>query len=234
MYYFLCITFTDTFILRDCTVTSPSIGTIRVSCGSPYQILVTLTPTNNCNNPMVTSNGSSPLTVRGLDPGMMYSVMINVFDGNQVVLRDYKVTKTITVTSGESGKVNVRTCALPIATYCVIQSFDERNIYVHDNINVRPALIVFKTLPKMHSAISHLLFSSSSPTTYCFCYNNFNSAQCTHYHIHNQNCKIVIYKLFKTVIHNQYSCHFPIYVHTYMQVHSHCMVCTYCDKVYTY
>ena len=108
--YYLCITFTDTFILRDCTVTSPSIGTIIVSCDSPYQILVTLTCTNNnCNNPMVTIIGSSPLTVRGLDPGMMYSVMINVFDSNQVVFRDHKVTKTITVMSGESGKVNVRT-----------------------------------------------------------------------------------------------------------------------------
>ena len=46
---------------------------------------------------MVTSNGSSPLTVRGLDPGMMYSVTINVFDGNQVVLRGKIVRKTITV-----------------------------------------------------------------------------------------------------------------------------------------
>ena len=46
---------------------------------------------------MVTSNGSSPLTVRGLDPGMMYSVTINVFDGNQVVLRGRVVRKIITV-----------------------------------------------------------------------------------------------------------------------------------------
>ena len=158
MYYFLCITFTDTFILRDCTVTSPSIGTIRVSCGSPYQILVTLTPTNNCNNPMVTSNGSSPLTVRGLDPGMMYSVMINVFDGNQVVLRDHKVTKTITVMSDESGKVNVRTYMCTSYSYVLC---DMRETYVHDNINGID-LCMLKTLPKVHS-VSHLLFSSSSP-----------------------------------------------------------------------
>ena len=52
---------------------------------------------------MVTSNGSSPLTVRGLDPGMMYSVIINVFDGNQVVLSNQTVTKTITVMDDESG-----------------------------------------------------------------------------------------------------------------------------------
>ena len=79
-------------------MTSPSTGTIRVSCDSSHQILVTLTCTNNCNNPMVTSNGSSPLTVKGLDPGMMYSVIINVFDGNQV-LRGRLVIKTITVRS---------------------------------------------------------------------------------------------------------------------------------------
>ena len=58
---------------------------------------------------MVTSNGCSPLTVRGLDPGMMYSVMINVFDGNQVVLRGRVVRKTITVISATvtSGKIVV-------------------------------------------------------------------------------------------------------------------------------
>ena len=89
--------FADTFTLQNCIITSPNAGTIRVSCDSSHQILVTVTCTN-CNNPnMVTSSGSSPLTVGGLDPGMMYSVMINVFDGNQVVLIARAVTKTITV-----------------------------------------------------------------------------------------------------------------------------------------
>ena len=57
---------------------------------------------------MVTSNGSSPLTVRGLDPGMMYSVTINVFDGNRVVLRGRTEIKTITVLSATitSGKLH--------------------------------------------------------------------------------------------------------------------------------
>ena len=87
-------------------MTSPSIGTIRVSCDSSHQILVTLTCTNNCSNPMVTSNGSSPLTVKGLDPGMMYSVKINVFDGNQVLLRDQMVIKTITVMNDKSGNLH--------------------------------------------------------------------------------------------------------------------------------
>ena len=104
---YLCMTFTDTYILQNCTVTSPSTRTIRVSCDSSHQILVTLTCTNNCNNPMVTSNGSSPLTVRALDPGMMYSVTISVFDDNQEVLSDQKVTKTITVMSEETGNVHV-------------------------------------------------------------------------------------------------------------------------------
>ena len=52
---------------------------------------------------MVISNGSSPLTMRGLDPGMMYSVTINVFDGNQVVLSNQTVAKSITVMDDESG-----------------------------------------------------------------------------------------------------------------------------------
>ena len=51
---------------------------------------------------MVSSSGSSPLTVGGLDPKMMYNVMINVFDGNQVVLRAIVVTKTITFMSTTS------------------------------------------------------------------------------------------------------------------------------------
>ena len=55
---------------------------------------------------MVTSNGSSPLAVRGLDPGMMYSVIINVFNGNQVVLNNQTVTLTITVMDDESGMYN--------------------------------------------------------------------------------------------------------------------------------
>ena len=96
---------TDTFTLQNCTVTSPTTGTIRVSCDSSHQILVTVTCTN-CNNPnMVTSSGSSPLTVGGLDPGMMYSVMINVFDGNQVVLSDQTVNLYITLMDVEPGKI---------------------------------------------------------------------------------------------------------------------------------
>ena len=91
--------FADTYVLQNCTVTSPTTGTIRVSCDSPHQILVTVTCTNCNNSNMVNSNGSSPLTLGGLKPGMIYSVMINVFDGNQVVLRGRVVTKTITVMS---------------------------------------------------------------------------------------------------------------------------------------
>ena len=99
----MCFDFIDTYTLQNCTVTSPSIGIIRVSCDSSHQILITVTCTN-CNNPnMVTSSGSSPLIVRGLDPGIMYTVMINVFDGNQVVLRDQTLDLTITVMNGGQG-----------------------------------------------------------------------------------------------------------------------------------
>ena len=54
---------------------------------------------------MVTINGSSPLTVRGLDPGMIYSIKINMFDGNQVVLRGRAVTEIITVVNTTSSKI---------------------------------------------------------------------------------------------------------------------------------
>ena len=98
------VIYADTFILQNCTVTSPSIGTIRVSCDSSHQIVVTLTCTS-CNNSMATISGSSPLIMRALDPGIMYSVMINVFDGYQVVLRERAVAKSITVMSTKSGKI---------------------------------------------------------------------------------------------------------------------------------
>ena len=95
--------FADTFILQNCEVTSPSVGSIRVSCDSSHQILVTLTCINNCTNSMMTSNGYSPLNVTGLDRGIMYSVTINVFNGSQVVLNDQTVMRNITVMSDQSG-----------------------------------------------------------------------------------------------------------------------------------
>ena len=56
---------------------------------------------------MMTSNGYSPVTVTGLDPGIMYSIIINAFDGNQVVLRDQAVMMNITVMGDNSGKITV-------------------------------------------------------------------------------------------------------------------------------
>ena len=87
-------------------MTSPSVGTIRVSCDSSHQIQVTALCADECNNFIVTSNGSSSLTVRGLDPGKRYSVTINVFDGNIVVLRNERVTKTIIVRDTILSKIN--------------------------------------------------------------------------------------------------------------------------------
>ena len=43
--------------------------------------------------------------MRGLDPGMMYSVIINVFDGKQVVVRNEIVKKTITVMGYKLGRL---------------------------------------------------------------------------------------------------------------------------------
>ena len=106
MYAVTCmLIFTDTFILQNCEVTSPSVGTIRVSCDSSHQIQVTLTCINNCTNPTMTSNGNSPLNITGLDPGIMYSVTVSVFDGNQVVLNNQTIMRSITVMSDQSGKI---------------------------------------------------------------------------------------------------------------------------------
>ena len=94
----------DTFILQNCKVTSPSIGTIRVSCDSSHQIQVNAV-CPNCNNKVETSNGYSPLTLMSLDPGKVYSVNIHVFDDNQVVSNIEVITKTIRVISTTSSKI---------------------------------------------------------------------------------------------------------------------------------
>ena len=112
--------FTDTTVLQNCKITSLSTGTITVSCDSPYQILVTLTCTNSCNNPMVTSIGSSPLTMRGLDPGMMYSVSINVFNNTQIVLEDLMVTGNITVMNNLGKMVQATVFVIVVAFASVI------------------------------------------------------------------------------------------------------------------
>ena len=79
-------------------MTSPSVGTIRVSCDSSHQIQVTaVCQANICNNRVVISNGYSPLTLMGLDPGKVYAVNIHVFDGNQVVSNIEGITKIIVV-----------------------------------------------------------------------------------------------------------------------------------------
>ena len=93
-----------TFILQNCKVTSPSVGTIRVSCDSSHQIQVNVICPSNCRNRVVIGNGYSPLTVMGLDPGRRYTVTINVFDGIQVVLIDDVIRKTIRVISTTSSK----------------------------------------------------------------------------------------------------------------------------------
>ena len=54
---------------------------------------------------MMTSNGSSPLTMIGLDPGITYSVTISVFNENETVFRNETVMKTIIVMGDQSGKI---------------------------------------------------------------------------------------------------------------------------------
>ena len=98
------VDFIGTSILYNCSVISPSNGVISVSCDSSHQIQITLICTDNCTNPLLITYGNSPLTVRGLDPGIIYTVLINIFDGNEVVLRNYVVTQDIRVMGETSGK----------------------------------------------------------------------------------------------------------------------------------
>ena len=45
--------------------------------------------------------GNSPLIMSGFDPGIRYSVTIDVFNGNHMVLTDQTVTQEITVMEGK-------------------------------------------------------------------------------------------------------------------------------------
>ena len=109
--------FVDTYILRNCKVTSPSVGTIRVSCDSSHQIQVSIVCVHGCDKLSVTSNGYSPLTVMGLDPGKRYTVFINLFDGDQVGLNDERATQTITVISTTPSKI---VCSMQPVVCCYI------------------------------------------------------------------------------------------------------------------
>ena len=116
--------FTDTFIIQNCEVTSPSVGTIRVSCDLSHQIQVSIVCVDNkCDKFAGGSNGYSPLTETGFDPGKVYTVFINVIDGNQVVSNDERITQTITVISTTSSKIcdyaNSRRSTIP--NYCMLR-----------------------------------------------------------------------------------------------------------------
>ena len=99
---------------------SPSAGTIRVSCDSSHQIQITIRCTDNCTNPLLITYGNSPLSVRRFDPGRMYSVIINVFDGNQVVFNDQTVTLTSTVMGDKSGIHIITHAAINLSQYIII------------------------------------------------------------------------------------------------------------------
>ena len=112
--------FADTFILQNCEVTSPSVGTIRVSCDSSHQIEVNAVCVQGRSNLKVTSNGYSPITVMGLDLGKEYTVSIHVFDGNQVVSNN-KIIRYIRVISTTSSKI---VCSIQLVMCCYMYSLN--------------------------------------------------------------------------------------------------------------
>ena len=65
-------------------------------------------------------SGYSPLTVMGLDPGKPYTVTIHVFDGNQVVLNERIITKTIVVLSSTSSKI---VCSMQTVMLCMLLQY---------------------------------------------------------------------------------------------------------------
>ena len=96
----------DTFILKNCEVTSPSVGTIRVSCDSSHQIQISTVCASQCDKfGGGSSNGYSPLTETGFDPGKVYTVYIDLFDGNQVMSNNERITRTVTVISTTASKI---------------------------------------------------------------------------------------------------------------------------------
>ena len=60
---------------------------------------------------MVTVIGNSPIFVAGLDPGVMYSVTVDVFNNNQVGIPDQTVVQDIEVNS-DSGEMFIHDTTL--------------------------------------------------------------------------------------------------------------------------
>ena len=48
--------------------------------------------------------------MRGLDPGMMYSVIVNVFVNNQIVLEDLMITANVTVMNNLGKMIKPTVC----------------------------------------------------------------------------------------------------------------------------
>ena len=104
--YIICLTLVaGTFILQNCNVTSPSVGTIRVSCDFSHRIQIIAACVKGCSNSIVNGNGHSPLTLMGLDPGKVYVVTIHLLDGNELVLYNKGTTKSIRVINTTSSKI---------------------------------------------------------------------------------------------------------------------------------
>ena len=102
----------------------------------------------------MTSNGYSPLTVRGLDPGIMYSVTINVFNDNKTVFRNETVIKTITVMGDQSGKIIcICTCVVRVCTYTYALMY---SLLLHYSYYIRSCYV---------RTCSHLIYKLNSKVT---------------------------------------------------------------------
>ena len=67
--------------------------------------------------------------MRGLDPGIIYTVTINVFDGNQVIMSNQTEIRNSTVMSDQSGKslctyVHTYICTYVHMYICIIVAIE--------------------------------------------------------------------------------------------------------------
>ena len=74
---------------------------------------------------MVTSSGSSPVIIMGLDPGITYTVKINLYDGDQVMMSNITVTDTVTVSSN-AGKIHINSTFVLMCTCSELRKFKNK------------------------------------------------------------------------------------------------------------
>ena len=97
-YMYIC-TYTG---LENCTITSPSANTIRVSCESLGRISVTISSNScTCSQPIAMVD-DNPITVSDLAIGV-YTVEVTAVNSNDMSIENNKIVGMITVSDKSTG-----------------------------------------------------------------------------------------------------------------------------------